>query len=80
MVNVSELLIVDNIIPLLKEFSLVYTVTSARASVAISYRILFCVVALSEKKEVPFSMAIGNEQLMHKCFLKHSRMGTAKMK
>ena len=26
------------------------------------------VVALSEKKQVPFSMAIGNEELMNECF------------
>ena len=25
-------------------------------------------------------MAIGNVELMHECFLKHSRMGTARMK
>ena len=25
-------------------------------------------------------MAIGNEELMHACFPKHSRMGTARMK
>ena len=38
------------------------------------------VVALSEKKQVPFNIAIGNEELMHECFTKHSRMGTARMK
>ena len=32
------------------------------------------------KKEVPFSVAIGNGKLMHECFLKNSRMGTARMK
>ena len=31
-------------------------------------------------EEVPFSMAIGNEELMQECFPKHSRMGTARMK
>ena len=31
-------------------------------------------------EEVPFSMAIGNGELMHECFAKHSRMGTARMK
>ena len=35
------------------------------------------VAALSEKKG-PFSMAIGND-LMHECFPKHLRMGTARM-
>ena len=29
--------------------------------------------------EVPFSMAIGNEKLMHECFPEHSHMGTAIM-
>ena len=38
------------------------------------------VVALPVKKEVPFSMAIGNVELMHCCFLKHSRKDTARMK
>ena len=32
------------------------------------------------KKQVPFSMAIGNGELMHECFPKHLRMGTARMK
>ena len=32
------------------------------------------------KEEVPFSMAIGKGELMHECFPKHSRMGTARMK
>ena len=31
-------------------------------------------------EEVPFSMAIGNGELMHERFPKHSRMGTARMK
>ena len=38
------------------------------------------VVALSEKKQVSFSMTIGNEELMHKCFPKHLRMEIARMK
>ena len=32
------------------------------------------------KEEVPFSMAIGNRELMPKCFPKHSRIGTVRMK
>ena len=32
------------------------------------------------KEEVPFSMAIRNGELMHECFPKHARMGTARMK
>ena len=38
------------------------------------------IVALSEKNTVPFSMAIGNEELMHACFPKHSSIRTARMK
>ena len=33
---------------------------------------------LENKKQVPYSMAIGNE-LVHECFPKHSRIGTARM-
>ena len=57
-------------------------VTSAWASIAISHRVLFCalVVAPSEKKEISFSMTIGNEELMPECSPKHLRMGTARMK
>ena len=32
------------------------------------------------KKEVSFSITIGNEKLTHECFPKHLRMGTARMK
>ena len=32
------------------------------------------------KEEVPFSVALGNGELMQECFPKHSRMGTARMK
>ena len=32
------------------------------------------------KKQAPFSMAIGNVELMHECSPKHSCMGTARMK
>ena len=42
---------------------------------------MFSVSCTKERKnEVPFSMAIGNGELMHECFPKHSRMGTARMK
>ena len=37
-------------------------------------------VALSEKKQLPFSMAIINVELMHECFLKHFRIEMARMK
>ena len=32
------------------------------------------------QKNIPFSMAIGNGELMHECFPTHSRMGTSRMK
>ena len=38
------------------------------------------VVALAEKATIPFGMAIGNVELMHECFPKHSRIETARMK
>ena len=34
----------------------------------------------SRENKVPFSMTIGNEDLMQECFPKHSRMGTARIK
>ena len=33
-----------------------------------------------KRKQEPFRMAIGNLELMHECFPKHLRMGTARMK
>ena len=36
--------------------------------------------ALSGKKQVPFSMAIGNAKLMHENFKKHLCMGTTRIK
>ena len=38
-------------------------------------------IAFTQREmKVPFSMAIGNGELMWECFPKHSRMGTARMK
>ena len=38
-------------------------------------------IAFTERKnKVPFSVAIGHGELMHECFPKHLRMGTARMK
>ena len=34
----------------------------------------------ARREQVPFSMAIGNEELMHECFPKHPRMGTVRLK
>ena len=42
---------------------------------------LFCTCSCAVgKKQVPFSMARENGELMHECFPKHSRMETARMK
>ena len=38
------------------------------------------IISFREKKKVPFSMAIENGELVHECFLKHSRIRTARMK
>ena len=35
---------------------------------------------MSQKKKVPFSMAIEKGELMHECFPKHLCMGTARIK
>ena len=43
-----------------------------------SYRIQ--TISPREKRKVQFSMAIGNGELMHEYFPKHSRMGTARTK
>ena len=41
----------------------------------------FCICScIVRNKQVPFSMATGNEELKHECFPKHSRMGTTRMK
>ena len=34
----------------------------------------------ARREQVKFSMAIGNEELMHECFPKHPRIGTARQK
>ena len=35
---------------------------------------------VSQKKKTPFTVDIGHWELVHECFPKHSRMGTAGMK
>ena len=65
----------------IEKFSLVFKFTSA--SVFLPYRAEFSVCTCSctvGKNQVSFSMTIGNEELMHECFPKHLRMGTARMK
>ena len=55
------------------------TVTSGTKPVIVSAgHVRSCTKERNE--EVPFSMAIRNGELMHECFPKHSRMGTARMK
>ena len=52
------------------------------ASVFLPYRERFSLCTCSctvGKRQVPFSMTTGNEEFMHECFPKHSRMGTARM-
>ena len=34
----------------------------------------------ARREQVPFSMTIENGELMHECFPKHLRMGTARLK
>ena len=41
---------------------------------------VYILLPKDRNEEVPFSMAIGNGELMHECFPKHSRIGTARMK
>ena len=41
---------------------------------------MFLFSCTKERNEVPFCMAIGNLELMHECFPKHSHMGTERMK
>ena len=42
----------------------------------IALRFQLFIAFTERKKEVPFSMAIGNGELMHECFPKNLRMGT----
>ena len=37
-------------------------------------------IAFTERKKVPFSVTIGNGELMHECFPKHLSMGKARTK
>ena len=54
--------------------------TSGTKPIIVSAGHVYILMHQREKEEVPFSMAIGNRELMHECFPKHSRMGTARMK
>ena len=64
-----------------KTISLVYTgllmlwlVSPSRTEFTFVHMQLHC------RKKAVFSMAIGNEELMHECFPKHSRLKKARMK
>ena len=46
----------------------------------IALRFQLLIAFTERKKKVPFSIAIGNRELMNECFPKHLRMGTARMK
>ena len=51
-----------------------YSTSSRICLIALRFQLF---IAFTErKKKVPFSMAIGNGELMHECFPKHLRMGT----
>ena len=56
------------------------TATSGTKPIIVPLGMFIFSCTKKRKEEVPFSMAIGNGELMHKCFPKHSRMGTARMK
>ena len=55
--------------------------TSAQlfAVIRSEYKLCTCSCTVG-KKEIPFSMATGNGELVRECFPKHSRMGTAGIK
>ena len=59
--------------------TIIYSSSSSRIwLIALCFQLF---IAFTErKKKVPFSMAIGNGELMHECFPKHLRMGKARMK
>ena len=62
---------------------MVLTATSGAMPIIVAFGTrLFFLAPKREKPidEVQFSMAIRNVELMHECFPKHSRMGTARIK
>ena len=57
------------------------TATSGTKPTIVSAGHVYILLHQREKKgSIPFSMAIGNGEIMQECFPKHSRMGTARMK
>ena len=55
-------------------------ITSSSRICLMALRFQLFIAFIEQKNKVPFSMAIKNGELMHECFPKHSRMGTAIMK
>ena len=60
-----------------------WTCTMARVNVCLFSLVLIAGTSLQKsisarREQVPFSMAIGNGELMHECFPKDPRMGTAR--
>ena len=56
------------------------TATSGTKPIIVSTGHVYIFLHQERNEEVPFSMAIGNGELMPECFPIHSRMGTARMK
>ena len=54
--------------------------TSGTTPIIVAVGHHYFLLSQREKKEAPFSMAVGNGELMQECFPKHTRMGTARMK
>ena len=54
--------------------------TSKTISIIVAAGHVYFLMHQRQKKEVPFSMAVGNEKLMQECFPKHSLTETARMK
>ena len=59
---------------------MVLTATSGAIPIMVASGHVYFLLYQREKREIPFSMAVGNEELRHECFSKHSCMGTARMK
>ena len=63
-----------------KDEKILKDIISSSRICLIALRFQLFIAFTERKKKVPFSMAIGNGELMHECFPKHLRMGTARMK
>ena len=62
-------------------FCLVHRFTSAQLFLVFRSEYTLCTCRCTVgKKQVPFSMATGNEELVHECSFLHLHMGTARLK